>query len=345
MKLIEVDATVKNIENPSQIVVIGKVGVVYGETITMLGKEVNLFHAEGDLTVDADEFILDCTVQIGAYSTDGGRTWQGVLGQAEGKLNLNWHTQIYSLHVEADGVMGVFDIKGDLVFAAGRDIVLLAEADVVIPTWVPFIGGDKLGGLGFFFEHVFPHGNIPTSTTFAAWLDFDLSSRTITVGFEVVIDANGNANWSLIGGHQVAGFRAGPQPGRSDVHLQHRPVRERGAGRDHQPPGQGRLVPIRRPGINVEHAQAAGPATLNGHDPTITEDQFAANGIAVVTDARLTSSTSKVIQITNNNPSDPYAPLQGDYTLLVDVDAEGGNPFPSFPNSNPRPARTSSTSR
>ena len=42
------------------------------------------------------------------------------------------------------------------------------------PTEVPFIGGDKIGGLGFFFQHVFPHDNIPTSTTFAAWIDLDL---------------------------------------------------------------------------------------------------------------------------------------------------------------------------
>ena len=121
-------------------------------------------------------------------------------------------------------MFGIFDIEGDLVFAAGRDIMLLAEADVVVPTWVPFIGGDKLGGFGFFFEHVCAHDNVPTSTTFAAWIDIDLF-RTITVGFEVVIDANGNANWSLIGGDQVAGFQQALSTRSTDVHLQHRPVR------------------------------------------------------------------------------------------------------------------------
>src|SRR5262249_14953150 len=186
--------------------IVGKVGVVYGETIAMLGKEVNLVHAECDLTVDANEFVLDCTDQLAAYSSDGGLTWQGDLGTVDAQLDLYWQNKVYSLHIQADGVLGVFDIKGDLVFAAGRDIVLLAEADVVIPTWVPFIGGDKLGGLGFFFEYVFAHGQIPSSTTFAAWLDFNLFTD-VTVGFEVVIDANGTANWQLIGGSEVAGFR------------------------------------------------------------------------------------------------------------------------------------------
>ena len=145
----EVEASVKNIRNPSRIVVSGRVDLVYGETIPMLGKDVNLFHAEGQFTVDADEFVLECDVELGAYTTDNGNTWKGVLGQADGKLTLDWHDNLYSLHVDADGVLGFFDIEGDLVFAPGKDIQLLADAEVVVPDWVPFIGGDKLGGFGF----------------------------------------------------------------------------------------------------------------------------------------------------------------------------------------------------
>ena len=108
----EVEASVKNIRNPSRIVVSGRVDLVYGETIPMLGKDVNLFHAEGQFTVDADEFVLECDVELGAYTTDNGNTWKGVLGQADGKLTLDWHDNLYSLHVDADGVLGFFDIEG-----------------------------------------------------------------------------------------------------------------------------------------------------------------------------------------------------------------------------------------
>jgi hypothetical protein len=328
-KLISVDAEVMNIENPSQIVVEGKVGVVYGETVSMFGTEVNLFHAEGDVTVDADEFILDCVVQVGAYSNDNGKTWQRKLGKGEGKLNLNWHSQVYSLHLEADGVATFFDIDADLVFAAGRDVILLAEADVVIPGWVPFVGGQKLTGLGFFFEHIFPHDGIDTSTTIAAWIDIDLFTQ-ITVGFEVVIDANGNSSWNLIGGTQVTAFKQAltqtDQTYTFSTDL---------ADAEGVTAGTTSIVAKidwskSAPGIGILGTSLRVQRTLNDKVEIFTEDQFEANGIKIITDARLSGNTSKVIQITNNNPSNPYVALEGDYAILLDVDAIGGNPFPNF---------------
>jgi hypothetical protein len=328
--LTEIGASITNIDDPANIVVTGKVGVVFAKQFNLFGKEATLFHAEGDVTIDRNEFILDCTVQVGAYSTDGGVTWQGLLGTGEGRVDLNWNTNVYSLHLEANKVFQVFDIKADLVFAEGKDIALLAQADVVIPSWVPFVGGDKIAGVGFFFEHVWAHGDVPTSTTFAAWLNFDLFTD-VTVGFEVVIDGNGNATWGFVGGSEVAGFRQVINPVDGNKTYTYSVDLSDGV-----PDGTTRLlakvdwsrsaagVSIGTPRLRVQH-------TVNGQTTTYTEDQFAANGIKVINDARMTNGTSKVIQITNNNPSDPYAPLQGTYTLLVDVDAQGGNPFPSFP--------------
>src|SRR5262249_33573658 len=54
----ELSGSIKNIDNPSQIIVSGHLGVTWGETFHLLGQDVKLFRAEGDITVDANELIL-----------------------------------------------------------------------------------------------------------------------------------------------------------------------------------------------------------------------------------------------------------------------------------------------
>ncbi|MFO0847306.1 MAG: malectin domain-containing carbohydrate-binding protein [Gemmataceae bacterium] len=329
IKLTELSATVKNIERPADIVVVGTIGVIYGETINIGGKQGNLFHARGTVTADADELIIDCRAELGAYTTDGGDTYTGVLGTVDGKLDLNWHTQVYSLHVEADGVLGVFDFEGDLLLRYGKDIEFLATADVVVPTWVPFIGGQELGGVGFYFQHVWaqPALSIDTSTTFAAWLDFDLGTQ-VTVGFEVRFDAAGNANWGLIGADQVTGFRQtllNPGPTTYTYTTDLAGVVPAGATSllvkaDWSNPLPGVSIDG-QPKLRVQYTPASG-------DPVIyTEDQFAAHSITVVHDGRLTNETSATVQISSQS-ADPYQPLPGSYAVLVDLVAVT-NPFPN----------------
>jgi hypothetical protein len=86
----ELGGSIQNIDNPSQIIVSGHLGVTWGESFSLLGTDVKLFRAEGDFTVDRNELILSGSVQIGAYSTDGGSTWQGVAGSGDAKLTLDW---------------------------------------------------------------------------------------------------------------------------------------------------------------------------------------------------------------------------------------------------------------
>src|SRR5262249_23490993 len=81
-------------------------------------------------------------------------------------------------------------------------------------------------------------------------------------------------------------------------------------------------------GVDIEHVKLWGQR--NGGDP-IPEAKVEANGIQIITDVGFSGPTRRSIQIVGSR-SDPYAPLDADYTLLVDIDAEGGNPFPNFPN-------------
>src|SRR5262249_17484538 len=50
LSIIDLHVKVTNISNPSAIVVVGSMAVVWGEQIPMLGQSVYLFRAEGDIT-------------------------------------------------------------------------------------------------------------------------------------------------------------------------------------------------------------------------------------------------------------------------------------------------------
>src|SRR5262249_18750623 len=68
----------------------------------------------------------------------------------------------------------------------------------------------------------------------------------------------------------------------------------------------------------------------NGTKTIIEEKDFAANGISFVSDARFNGPSKRAIQIVGS-PTDQYAPLTAQYSLLLDIKTEGGNPFPSYP--------------
>jgi hypothetical protein len=336
LSIIDMHVKVTNIDDPPNIVVTGGIAVVWGEAISLpfISATGYLFRAEGDVTVDANEFVLDCQAQLGAYTTDSGSTWQAAFGSGDAKLTLDWQDNFYALHVAVDGLMGVFDIEGDLVFSPNKDIALLAEATVVIPSWVPFIGGDTIGGLGFFFQHVWAHGQIPTSTTFAAWLDLNIIVWQAEIGFEFVIDQFGHVNVALIGNGTIDQFRQDVQP----------PVNQTytfTADLSNAIP-QNATSAI----VSADWSQSAASVDLesvkfrvkrfqNGQTTIFTEDQFEANGIKVISDAALSGKTKKTIQIVGST-TDRYAPIDPtiQYTVLVDITTQGGNPFPDYPDPN-----------
>ena len=337
LSIVKLEAKVTNISNPSAIVVTGSMAVVWGEQIPMLGHPVYLFRAEGDVTADADELIIEATAQLGAYSTDNGTTWQGVLGSGDAKLTLDWADSFYSLHVAINGLLGIFDIEGDLVFSSGNEIDLLATATVVVPTEIPFIGGDTIGGVGFFFQHVIAHDNVPASTTFAAWLSIDIFT-TFQVGFELVIDGNGHlSDAQFIGGSQVSQFEADVQPPVNQTYAYiYQPTF--GAAPGQVPPAASSLI------LSADWSQSAAGVTFSGQPQfvvekivpgqpviNIPESEFAANGISIISDSKFNGPSKGAVQIVGS-PTDPFAPLTAQYALQVIFTTEGGNPFPDFPN-------------
>jgi hypothetical protein len=235
--------------------------------------------------------------------------------------------------VDVNGLFTIFDLSGDLTFNAGKEIKFLATADVVIPAQVPFIGGDTIAGVGFYFDHIFTPDN--PSTTVAAWISLHII-WDVEVGFEYVYDkANPKGSFSLIGARTINQFKAGVVP--PDQNHPHTytytadlaglvPANATSAtlSADWSKVAAGVTI-VGQPKFRVQR-------TLNGQTQTITEDQFAANGIQIIDDPHFSSPTSKAIQIVGST-TDPYAPITGDYKLLVDVTTQDGqNPFPDYPN-------------
>src|SRR5262249_3489160 len=134
----------------------------------------------------------------------------------DAKMTLDWGDKLYSLHVDVNGLFTVFDLSGDLTFNAGKEIKLLATATVKIPPEVPFIGDKKIAGVGFFFDHVFEHDNVPASTTVAAWVGLHII-WDFEVGFEYTYTTDkdhpdGLTQFSLIGAGTIDKFKAESLP-------------------------------------------------------------------------------------------------------------------------------------
>jgi hypothetical protein len=327
--LTELSGSVSNIDNPGSIVVTAHAAFTYGETFTLFGQQVKLFRAEGDVTADANELILAGSVQVGAYSTDGGNTWNAVAGSGDAKVTLDWGDHLYSLHLDVNGLFGFIDLSGDLTFNVGQEIKFLATADVVIPPQVPFIGGDKIAGIGFYFDHVFAHDSLSASTTIAAWVDVHVI-WTFEVGFQLVYDdADPNGAFSFIGADTIDSFQRGASQTAPKTYTYTADL--------------GALIPAAATSatLSADWSQPASGVTIegtptfqvqytpvNGDPVTYPEDQLPAN-IKIINDPNFTSGTRKAIQIVGS-PTDAYAPITGDYKLLVDVTTQGGNPFPSY---------------
>ena len=315
LSVTELGGSIENLADPANLVVSAHVAMIYGEQFSLFGNEVNLFRVEGNITVDSSKLVLGGTVLLGAYTSDGGTTWKAAAGSGDATLTLDWAEQIYDLHIDVDGLFSIFDISGDLTFKPGQEIDFLATATVVVPTEIPFIGGDTLGGLGFFFQHVFAHGTVPSSTTVAAWVDIQVIWN-IEVGVEVSVDAAGDATVSVIGNDQIENFGKAAAPSANQTYTYTVDVSSQIPSTatsltydaDWSKPAPGTTV-IGQPTFTVLH-------TVDGSTTTIPEADFAANGIQLITDPTVASPTSQGLVIVSST-TNPYRSITGDYQVEV----------------------------
>lgn len=324
--LTHIEATVKNIEHPSNIVVTGSLDVVFGTKVSFGQQSVAIFRAHGDITVDKNELILDGDAELGAYrKTDG--DWTNVLGGGTMRIDLDWATGVYQAHLDVDGLGGFFTFNADFTFAVGKDIRILAEGFVTIPTAVPFIGGSKIGGVGIFFDHVFPHDNVASSTTLAAWLELDIFKK-FDIGFELLWDANHTASFSLIGTGTVNQFKSPPPTQQNKTFIYKKTFDKSSLPSSATAMTLG--VDWSKADPNVKIVGTPVIMIQRASDKKIfTEAEFTeANNLELITDPKLVKLNTKTVHIAGN-AQNPYTPINDQYTLITEITTDGSNPFPN----------------
>ena len=272
------------------------------------------------MLADAEEFVLDCTALFGAWSPDGGTTWQAALGTGDAKLTLDWADGYYALHAEVDGLAGIFDVEGDFVFESGKEIAILAEATVVIPHGDPVHRrGHPRRGRVLLPARLRPRRHRPLDHRRRLAHPGHLRHvhRRVRAGLRRL---RGSPAFSLIGGDQVAQFEQDVAPP-VDQNYTYNSTFTRGTNAGQIAPGATSAV------FGVDWSKSAVGVGLNG-PPTfqvvkivdgdagapIAEADFAANGISFVTDSRFNTPTSRAIQVVGS-ATDEYAPLGADYKL------------------------------
>jgi hypothetical protein len=199
--------SVQNLTDTANIVVTGSIGVNYGETITLLGREVSIFRGEGGFTWDKDELVLYGCAWVGAYQTGDitqpCKGYTGLLGSGSGTLTLDWGQGRYEAEVELNMYGGVFQVKGVFAMDDNLDVLLGGEADLVVPPQIPIIGGMKLAAADFLFEYHPPidSSSGPTGLT-AAWTKINLIVHTFQIGLK----ADLVGNFSLLHGKEIDAY-------------------------------------------------------------------------------------------------------------------------------------------
>src|SRR5262249_54268109 len=268
---------VQNLQNPADLIVSGSLTATWGTA--------QIFTMTGGFTVSKDELVLDADVCF----LDGSST-------ATGTLTLDWGAQNYELQVSASWYYGLFTFEAVIDLSDGDELYVRAEADVNVPQFVPFIGGDRLASVDFVLEY---HGGQPLSDSFVAgWVDFlDL--------FEVGVKVDFNGNFSVIGSGQIQQLEAPPpmhpQP---QVYHYHIPFTV---------PADATLATLQVVWPEVGGNQSVAIVIPDG--PTIPQSEFSpANGFSVL--PQLTSR--QAIAVGAVNPEGPYVALPpGNYTLRL----------------------------
>ncbi len=142
----EMSVALDNLDQPSDLIMSGSIGLEFGGQIEIGGETVTLAYIEGDVYIDSDELRLSDTIYYGAYQEDNG-DWNSVIFKGEAEIDLNWSRSLYEISgdIQLPTDYGV-KIETDLEFAS-EEIVFSAEAKVRVPKGIPIIGGDDLGSI------------------------------------------------------------------------------------------------------------------------------------------------------------------------------------------------------
>lgn len=286
-----IDAELKGLTTSAKtFLVAGSLTLTWGPKIHLLDKlDVALFKASGEFLVDQDHLELKGSFIIGAWTDPVDGSTQALLAKGTCWVDLNWSENDYRTGLEVDWLDGTFSVRAEMDVRVGKhdEIMFRGEADVNVPDFVPFIGGDEIGGVDFAFLYRFDAP--PSHSYVAVWTEVDLLVDTETIGFKV--DFTGD--FSVIGSDDVDSIK--------DETEQKAPTQFEYSSNFPVPAGVTKLV------MGVKWPTAGGQQTLAVTLPngtTITQDKFSsANGISLITNQ--STPTARYVQIVGPDPETP----------------------------------------
>lgn len=306
LSLTYIEASVRNIAEPHNLVVSGDIGFAYGPTFTLAGQSVTLFAVVGGFTVDRKSLRLDAAAYLGAYYTGSGPNlepqYASLIGGGSGSMTLDWADRRYELAASLSWYGGALVVEGVLAFDGTGDIVLGAKASLEVPKSVPLIGGKTLGSADFLFVY---HSSDRDGSFVAAWTDFTIPVIDKPIAVGVKYDLGGGL--SIVGGSQVKKFEdclsnpdACLDPDGNFVYF----------NGFQAPPGATAAA------LGVSWPIDTGTQTVSvtlADGTVVHEKDFAANNIRAV--PGLSSATTRTVTIVSSGPDAPLPP--GGYRLTL----------------------------
>lgn len=189
--------------------VYGSLGLTFGQSIPIGGKNVSLVRAVGSFTLDKDELILAGQVAFLGYSTSSGgvTTLHSDVGLLDGNITLDWGDNTYSASVNGSFLDGTFTVEGEFKYSPGT-IYVSSTAALNVPDGIPLIGGDQLASANFLLELQYDVGDLSKGVTgfVAGWISLH---HLGDVGIEYDVTTR---KIELIGKKGVEALQANPPP-------------------------------------------------------------------------------------------------------------------------------------
>lgn len=195
-----------NLDDPANLIFAGRIGVSYGPQfdLTIQGdtQKVSIAQAVGTFWWDSQQLVLDAKVYLGSYSV--GNDYFGLVGQGDGNIDLDWGAGKYTADVSVELLNNTFTIDAAFALNTNGSVFIGGQAEMNVPSKVPFIGGDNLFGASFEMNWQSTGGaNNGPQGVVAGWTELFGNDIGIAYNLMSFMSDQDVDSWELIGNQQV----------------------------------------------------------------------------------------------------------------------------------------------
>ncbi|MCU0443196.1 MAG: hypothetical protein MUE96_12425 [Bacteroidia bacterium] len=156
----------------------GDVVVIAGGKITIANTSYAMLRIEGKAEADKDHLFLDNNIQIAAYNTNN--KWEGLYGSGEVSVDINWKKGEYTVKGSLT-YYSMVEFKAEAYYHTNGTMGAMGEVDLVVPDFIPIIGGSTLAGIDGAVRYSKHDLN---NSVAAGWTTVNLEVKTVTIGAE-----------------------------------------------------------------------------------------------------------------------------------------------------------------